>query len=171
MTERASVHTSQGNRPYSVPAMPDEMMLSYTLMGLSAARSTLALRSYLLGSVAMGTQSAHSPTRRGCAGVVFRAICLAPIDASGVLGRLPAKSGELEPSVPNRFELRPVPSPSPLAAELGAWRGPYHSHCPSRWCHRTSQVPSSQVPSSAIGHCRPSQIDKLDSMAVQLNLG
>ncbi len=37
MTERAS----QGNRPYSVPAMPYEMMLSesYTLMGLSA-RST-----------------------------------------------------------------------------------------------------------------------------------
>ncbi len=48
MTERAS----QGKRPYSVPAMPDEMMLSYTLMGLSA-RSTL--RSYLFRSVAMGT--------------------------------------------------------------------------------------------------------------------
>ena len=28
-TERAS----QGKRPYSVPAMPDRMMLSYTLMG------------------------------------------------------------------------------------------------------------------------------------------
>ncbi len=48
MTERAS----QGKRPCSVPAVPDhdEMMLSYTLMGLSA-RS--ALGSYLLGSIAM----------------------------------------------------------------------------------------------------------------------
>ena len=32
MTERAS----HGKRPYSVNAMPDEMMLPYTLMGLSA---------------------------------------------------------------------------------------------------------------------------------------
>jgi hypothetical protein len=22
-----------------------------------------------------------------------------------------------------------------IPLELGAWRGPYHSHCPSRWCH------------------------------------
>ena len=60
-------------------------------------------------------------------GVVFRAISklpcdIAPIDASGVLGRLPAKSGELEPKCT-------------IPLELGAWRGPYHSHCPSRWCH------------------------------------
>ena len=91
MTERAS----QGKRPYSVPAMPDEMMLSYTLMGLSA-RSTL--RSYKFVRV---SRDGHTRPH----GVVFRAICLAPIDASGVLGRLPAKSGELEPSAPNRFEL------------------------------------------------------------------
>ena len=54
------------------------------------------------------------------------------------------------------FQAKGRPANHPLivhirdAAELGAWRGPYHSHCPSRWCHRTSQVPSSQVPSSAI---------------------
>jgi hypothetical protein len=35
MTERAS--QPEGKRPYSVAAMPDEMMLSYTLMELSAS--------------------------------------------------------------------------------------------------------------------------------------
>jgi hypothetical protein len=51
-------------------------------------------RSYLLGSVSMGTL-AHTGT--GWSFVL--AICLAPINASGfkLLGRQPAKSGELEP--------------------------------------------------------------------------
>ena len=45
LAERAS----QGKRPYSVPAVPNRMMLSYTLMGFSARSTTT--RSYLLGSV------------------------------------------------------------------------------------------------------------------------
>ena len=47
LAERAN----QGKRPYSVPAVPDRMMLS-SLMGLSARTTT---GSYLHGSVSMGT--------------------------------------------------------------------------------------------------------------------
>ena len=26
-----------------------------------------------------------------------------------------------------------------IPLELGAWRGPYHAHCPSRWCRRSQR--------------------------------
>jgi hypothetical protein len=112
-TERAS----QGKRPYSVSAVPDRMMLSesYTLMGLGARSTTT--RSCLLGSVSMGTL-AHT----GWSFVAICAICLqvAPINASGLLGRQPAKSGsttQLEPTPPRRFELPESIIPSLLLVE------------------------------------------------------